>query len=84
MVVKNTKYGDGVTSLQTLIDGVLKSDPIDLVVWLQWYVAKGNITCKRCIETMKMQGGKPPNCYKCGLPTAKLLRKSFREREDTQ
>lgn len=78
----NQKYRGKMVSLSKLIDGVLAADPMDLIVWLQWYVSKGNITCKHCIETMKMQGGTPPNCYKCGLPTAKLLRRHFGERED--
>ena len=62
--------------IKDLIDGFLRADPLDFVIWAQWYVKRG-ITCRDCIRTREIQSRTKPNCYTCGLPTAKLLRNSI-------
>jgi hypothetical protein len=65
-------------TVQELIEGIQRADPLDLLIFMQWYVKRGDITCKKCIELRKSLSGNPPNCYACGLPTAKLLKQHFK------
>jgi hypothetical protein len=42
-----------------------------------WYLKRNGMICVDCIETRSQMSGKPPDCEKCGLPTARLLKKYF-------
>ena len=75
---KPIKKRVGETTLKSLFEGILSADPLDFIIWAQWYV-KRNFTCKECIETRVMSSGNPPRCDSCGLPTAKLLNKHFKK-----
>jgi len=60
-----------------LVKGALKTDLYELLIWCSWYFKEGRIPCKECVEVRAMGSGKAPNCYKCGLPTARLLKNHF-------
>jgi len=66
--------------LKEIINGALQTDLYEMLVWFSWYFdPERKFTCKECIETRVMGSGKPPNCNKCGLPTAKLMKKHFKK-----
>jgi len=66
-------------TLKQLLEGILGCDPFDAIIFLQWYVTKKDLTCRDCIITSKDLAKVPPSCSACGLPTAKLLKKHFKE-----
>jgi hypothetical protein len=70
---------DRIMSPRQFINGLADSNLYDLMAFMVWYVKRGGITCYDCIETRVLQSGKPPNCNKCGLPTARLLKRHFKE-----
>jgi len=65
-------------TFKKLMDGLLRADPMDLLIWSQWYVKKG-ISCRDCLTTAKDMSSNLPNCFKCGLPTTKLIKSIFKE-----
>lgn len=65
-------------TFKKLMDGLFRADPMDLLIWSQWYVKK-EISCRDCLNTYKVQRNELPNCVKCGLPTAKLKKSIFKE-----
>ena len=69
-------------TVQELIDGIRRADPLDLLIFMQWYVKRGELTCKKCVELRKAFSGNPPNCVACGLPTAKLIKTTFKTKGD--
>jgi len=78
MTKLNNRRGDNrIMSPRQLINGLLDSNLYDLLAFTVWYVKRDGITCVDCIETRAMQSGIKPNCDKCGLPTARLLKKHF-------
>jgi len=69
---------DGIENRISL--GFSEFDPVDFLYFLTWYLSRPNgQTCKDCILTKSMMSGKAPNCLKCGLPTARLLKKYFKK-----
>ena len=70
---------DRIMSPRKLFNGLADSNQYDLLAFLVWYVKREGITCVECIETRAMQSKTPPNCSKCGLPTARLLKKHFKK-----
>ena len=77
--LNNRRGDDRIMSPRQLLNGLLDSNLYDLTAFLVWYVKRDGITCVDCIETKAMQSGIKPNCDKCGLPTARLLKKHFKE-----
>lgn len=79
--VKNRKLkkrgDDRIMSPHQLMENLSKSNLYDLMAFLVWYVKRDGITCIDCIEIKKDMSDIPPNCVKCGLPTARLLDKHF-------
>lgn len=78
---KNIKGDNRVMSPKQLIDSLLNSNLYDLMAFLIWYAKRDGITCIDCIQTRAMQTNKPPDCEACGLPTARLLKKYFKNGE---
>ena len=78
-VIRNKRGDDRIMSPRQLLNGLLDSNLYDLMAFLVWYVKRDGINSYDCIETRAMQSGNPPNCEKCGLPTARLLKKHFKE-----
>ncbi len=81
MAENNFKRGDDdrIMSPRQLIEKLSDSNLYDLMAFLVWYAKRDGITCYDCILTRKQQSGIKPNCEKCGLPTARLLNKHFKE-----
>jgi hypothetical protein len=75
----NRRGDDRIMSPCQLIDRLVNSNLYDLLAFLVWYAKRDEvkITCIDCIETRKDMSNIPPDCVKCGLPTAKLLEKYF-------
>ena len=71
---------DRIMSPRQLGNSFLNCNLYDFLAFLVWYF-KRSFTCLTCIETRKMGSGTAPDCVKCGLPTARLLRKHFGRRE---
>lgn len=67
-------------TLKELIKGALRTDLYELLIWSTWYFRESRVTCKQCVQEKAMGSGKAPDCYKCGLPTAKLI-KQYLEKE---
>lgn len=77
-VLKEKKREDDrIMSPKQMIDGLMNGNLYDLLAFLTWYVKRDGTTCIECIETRSMLSKKAPNCVKCGLPTARLLKKHF-------
>jgi hypothetical protein len=53
----------------------------DFLAFMIWYFKRNGLICIECIETKKMVGNNPPDCFKCGLPTARILRKHYGRKE---
>ena len=68
---------DRIMSPHQMIDGLMNSNLYDLLALLVWYTKRNGITCEECIRTRTSMSKIPPNCVKCGLPTARLLKKYF-------
>lgn len=62
--------------LQWLINGILKKDDYDIMIWFRWYSQK-DVECIDCIKTKAMISKEKPDCEKCGLPVAILMKKYF-------
>ena len=76
MTIKNSRGDDRIMSPRQLMNKLLDSNLYDLLATAIWY-AKRDITCIECIQTKALISKKPPDCDKCGLPTARLLKKYF-------
>jgi len=35
------------------------------------------VSCVECIRTRAMMSKQPPNCARCGLPSARLIKRTF-------
>jgi len=76
--LKNIKRDDDrIMSPAQLFNYLSNSNLYDLLAFLVWYAKRNGLTCIECIETRNQMSGKPPDCEKCGLPTARLLNKYF-------
>lgn len=62
-----------------LIKGVLRTELYELLIWSSWYFRESRVSCKECVEVKAMGRGKAPDCYKCGLPVARLLKDKLKE-----
>ena len=72
--------------VKDLLTGLLKQDLYDLLIWCEWYFRPSRVSCKICIEE-KSRKGRLPDCEKCGLPSARLIKKTFgkkKEQSDVQ
>jgi len=67
-------------TLKDLINGALKIDLYEFLIWSTWYFRETRVSCKECVQRKAEQSGNKPDCYKCGLPTAKLI-KTYLEKE---
>lgn len=73
--VERALEDDRIMTPEKLADRLLNANLYDLVAFLVWYTKRG-YTCLDCVETNTVYK-KFPNCDKCGLPTARLLKKYF-------
>ena len=62
-------------NLSELIKGALKTDLYELLIWSTWYFRESRVACKECVQIKAMGKGKLPDCFQCGLPTARLIKK---------
>lgn len=71
---------DRIMSPRELFNKLFDCNAYDLLAFLVWYTKRKDFrTCKDCIEWCKSSSGIKPDCSKCGLPTARLLQKHFKE-----
>ena len=69
--------------LRELFNGVLKQDLYELLIWSEWYFRSTRVPCKECVEERKVKG-REPDCVKCGLPSARLINKTFRKKKEKE
>jgi len=62
-------------TLADLLKGALKTDLYELLIWSTWYFRESRVACKECVQIKAMGKKDKPDCYTCGLPTARLIRK---------
>jgi len=74
---KLKREDDRIMSPRLFFTRLLDSNMYDLLAFLVWYLKRDGMICIDCIETRSGMSGKPPDCEKCGLPTARLLKKYF-------
>ena len=67
---------DRIMSPRQIMTKFLDCNLYDFLAFSVWYF-KRDMTCLTCIETRRLGSGTPPDCFKCGLPTARILRKHF-------
>ena len=79
MTLKRRNRDDRIMSPLDLINGLMNANLYDLLAFLTWYVKRDGMICIDCVETRSGLSGKPPNCNKCGLPTARILYKYFQK-----
>jgi len=60
-----------------LFKNVCEKDIYEMYVWANWFFRDSRVSCVECINTRAMLSEKPPNCAKCGLPCARLIKKTF-------
>jgi len=64
-----------------LLKGVLKTDLYELLIWSEWYFRPTRVSCKECVDEKGVKG-RLPECDKCGLPSARLIKKTFRKKKE--
>ena len=52
-------------------------DIYEMYIWTNWFFRPGRVSCVDCIRTRAMMSKQPPNCAKCGLPSARLIKRTF-------
>jgi len=74
---KGDDYFD-LTSLDNLPFDFGDYDGKEIIYFISWFLTK-KMSCEDCITLKSMISGKAPNCFKCGLPTARLLKRHFKK-----
>ena len=64
-------------TLTELFEVVKDKDIYEMYVWANWFFRSGRVSCVECIRTRAMMSQKQPNCAKCGLPSARLIKRTF-------
>jgi len=64
-------------TLTELFEVVKDKDIYEMYVWANWFFRSGRVSCVECIRTRAMMSRKQPNCAKCGLPSARLIKRTF-------
>ena len=64
-------------TLTELFKVVKDKDIYEMYVWANWFFRVGRVSCVECIRTRAMMTKQPPNCAKCGLPSARLIKRTF-------
>lgn len=59
------------------LEVIKNKDIYEMYVWANWFFRKGRVSCVECIRTRAMITKEPPNCAKCGLPSARLIKRTF-------
>jgi len=60
-----------------LFEGFAKKDLYEMYVWVNWFFRDSRVSCVECVNTRSMISKQPPNCAKCGLPSARLIKRRF-------
>ena len=68
-------------TLKEISNGALKQDLYELLIWGEWYFRPSRVACKECVDERKVKG-REPDCVKCGLPSARLIHKTFRKKKE--
>lgn len=61
-----------------LIGSILEKDMYEIYIWANWFFRPGRVSCVDCIRTRALMSKKVPNCAKCGLPSARLIKRTFK------
>jgi len=64
-------------TLTELFKVVKDKDIYEMYVWANWFFRVGRVSCVECIRTRAMMSKQPPNCARCGLPSARLIKRTF-------
>ena len=62
-----------------LIKGILEKDIYEQYIWVNWFFRSSRVSCVDCVNARAMITHKPPNCSKCGLPSARLIKRRFNQ-----
>jgi len=54
-----------------------KKDIYEMYVWANWFFRSSRVSCVDCVKARAMISQEPPNCAKCGLPSARLVKRTF-------
>ena len=80
MATKSTEHKTedsfDVNTLENLPFEFDRYDGKEILYFVSWFLKRGT-SCEDCILSKKLTTKRPPNCIKCGLPTARLLKKHF-------
>jgi len=60
-----------------LYEVVKDKDIYEMYVWANWFFRRGRVSCVECVRTRAMLSKEKPNCVKCGLPSARLIKRTF-------
>ena len=66
-------------TLTELFKVVKDKDIYEMYVWANWFFRVGRVSCVECIRTRAMMSKQPPNCVRCGLPSARLIKRTFHQ-----
>ena len=69
-------------TLKELFNGALKQDLYEILIWSEWYFRPSRVACKECVDERKVKGS-PPDCVRCGLPVARLIKNTFRKKKES-
>ncbi len=65
-----------------LLNGILEKDIYEIYVWANWFFRESRVSCVDCVNARSMISKKPPNCVRCGLPSARLIKRRFNYLKD--
>ena len=61
---------------------VSEKDIYETYVWANWFFRDSRVSCVDCVNAAALISKKPPNCAKCGLPSARLIKRRFNYLKD--
>ena len=60
-----------------MFEKFIEQDIYEMYVWANWFFRSSRVSCVECVNTKALMSEEPPNCAKCGLPSARLIKRRF-------
>ena len=60
-----------------LFNSVCEKDIYEMYVWMNWFFRESRVSCVECVNARALISKEPPNCARCGLPSARLIKRRF-------
>ena len=60
-----------------IFKGFVEKDFYETYIWANWFFRESRVSCVECVNTKALVSKSPPDCAKCGLPSARLIKRRF-------